>query len=173
MPARFWSSLVCLAALAIATPAHAQIFYQPIQFQYDAPRSFYYGGHDPAVFNFAYTPAWLNGGRAQPLRIYTDSMPYTNARLYGYTIDAAQNEANANAARYFRKSDIVAAKRATPGVLIVPPWAGPDTASAPNAASTSMVRITPSGPHPLMIIPLPRSLPSSQSPPASTVASSN
>lgn len=150
---------VCAALLlaASASRASAQIIYEPVQFQYGGANGFYYGGHDPAVIAAAALPIGGSMPRLNhtPLRIYTDLMPPgENARIYGFTIADARNEANANAARYFRQADVFAAKRNVINEMVVPAWAGADpTQSAPPAPAS--VTITPSGPHPLMVIPIP------------------
>jgi hypothetical protein len=121
---------------------------------------FYYGGHDPSVFAAAVLPIGGSMPRVKhmPLRIFTDLLPRTNAAIYGFTVWDAANEANANAARYFRKADVLRAKADVEGEMLVPAWAGSVIDQPPAVAAPAMVRITPSGPHPLMVIPIPERL---------------
>jgi len=153
----FAGVLICLSV----STAQAQIIFEPIQYQYGrGGDAFFYGGHDPAVFAGAVLPyaGSMIRPREMPLRVFTDAMPRTNAAIYGFTPSDAANEANANAARYFRKADVVRAKANVSGEMIVPAWAGSVMDEAPIGAAVPMVRITPSGPHPLMVIPIPQRL---------------
>ena len=116
------ASLCALVLCAVAAPvASAQIFYQPVQYQYfSGGRMYYYGGSDPQVHYDANYLSNVNGyGRTQgyafhsgnidthrevvteQTRVYTDMIPTWNARIFGFTADDAHNEANNNAATYF------------------------------------------------------------------------
>jgi hypothetical protein len=144
-----------------ASMVGAHIVFEPVRFQYGSGIDmFYYGGHDPSVFAGAVLPyaGSMRRPRLWPLRVFTDAMPLTNARIYGFTVSDAANEANANAARYFRKADVLRAKADVAGEMVVPAWADSAMDEAPAAGGVPVVRITPSGPHPLMIIPIPRQL---------------
>jgi hypothetical protein len=161
------SVVVWFIIIVVTAPvARAQIVYEPIQFQFiqhlpgGGSDTFYYGGHDPAVFAGAVLPyaGSMIRPRQMPLRVFTDAMPRTNAAIYGFTPCDAANEANANAARYFRKADVVRGKANVSGEMTVPAWAGSVRDEALIGAAVPMVRITPSGPHPLMVIPIPQRL---------------
>ena len=108
--------------------------------------------------------------RSEPLRVYTDAMPRRNARLYGFTATDAYNEANANVPNYFVKADAMAtAHRDASGAVIVPsipprdqdtgaliqnqefsrgsmmirPWRGPTTTTAPATMTVPASRRGP------------------------------
>lgn len=151
-----------LALLALITcgisSASAQIIYEPVQYQYGTSRHYYYGGSDPSVFRAAerYTDggggqfgqvhgfAWVSANMmthrevsTEAPRIYSDSMPRTNAAIYGYTIDDARNQAYANVPRYFRMRDLL-------------PFAVPDESGAlhvpaqlPTTSNGSVIEIKP------------------------------
>jgi hypothetical protein len=131
--------LLFLGCGCITTAASAQIFYEPVTYQYrTGEQTFYYGGHNPRVFDSVvndvsrttYTSVvWA--GRAvhvvDRLRVYSDVTPFTNLAdssytTYGsWTAADARNEANNNAARYFRKRDLLhAAVRTEEGDIVVP-----------------------------------------------------
>jgi hypothetical protein len=161
------SAAFSFIVLMLAAPAaRAQIIYEPVQFQFiqhlpgGGSDTFYYGGHDPFVFAQAVLPIAGSMTRVKhtPLRVFTDVMPRTNAAIYGFAVWDAANEANANAARYFRKADVLRAKADVEGEMVVPAWAGSEIDQPPVVAAPAMVRITPSGPHPLMVIPIPQRL---------------
>jgi hypothetical protein len=102
----------------LAASASAQVIYTPIQYQYgrDIGNPYYYGGHDPRVFAAAQSPQNTTQGQT-----YSDTIPFTNAAIYGYGPDDARNEANANIPRYFRKRDLLAgAIREPDGSAVVP-----------------------------------------------------
>src|SRR5687767_8084790 len=112
-------AMKCLIAAAIVTLvsasfANAQIIYEPVQYQYgEGNHRYYYGGSDAAVFAYAehqrrldeltdipahsqrYTHAYVHHRLIGQLdRVYSDVVPYTNARVYGYLPVDAANDAN-------------------------------------------------------------------------------
>src|SRR5438445_5847070 len=113
MSHRVASLFVLALLLIVGSTARAQIFYTPVQFQYSSGGSlYYYGGSDPYVHweanSLSHEPGF---GRTQgyafhsgngtvhrevvtePVRVYTDQIPYWNARFFGYSVDDAQNAA--------------------------------------------------------------------------------
>ena len=117
------SLAAAMLAVCIVSSASAQIIYEPVRYQYGGQTPYYYGGSDPDMFQFAQREhAQAHNGFAvahgnlmsfqevssQPPSVYVDQMPRANAAIYGYTVDDAHNAANQNAARYFRKRDILA-----------------------------------------------------------------
>lgn len=151
---------------------NAQTIYAPVQYQYGEGRHlYYYGGSDPAVFSLAehrrgldelsdvpytstrYTNAYVHHRLIGQLdRVYSDAVPYTNARVFGYLQVDAANDAYANVPRYFRKAELLHAAVELPdGSNAVPSQAQPvvlpaDRAS--RAASKPVVR-----PRAILIIP--------------------
>jgi hypothetical protein len=126
-------ALLALASLVLsagASAASAQVIYQPVTYQWQSPNGgghYYYGGTNPHVHAHANANSLVPGyGRTggyafqsgdyqvhrevvtEPTRIYSDAVSYShnNARFYGMRIHNAANEANANAATYFRKADL-------------------------------------------------------------------
>ena len=122
-------ALASLFLSAGASAASAQVFYQPVTYQWQSPNgggTYYYGGTNPHVHAHANSTSLVPGyGRTggyafqsgdyqvhrevmtEPLRIYSDATPYfANARFHGMRIHNAANEASANAALYFRKADL-------------------------------------------------------------------
>src|SRR5207237_1367470 len=135
-------ALFCVLFFVVGSSASAQIFYQPVQYQYfSGGRSFYYGGSDPYVqycanprshapwygrsMGYAFHSATIDVHEevtTEPVRVFTDMIPGQNARFFGYTVDDAHNAANANAALYFRKADVVRMARVQEdGTWVVPP----------------------------------------------------
>jgi hypothetical protein len=119
-----------------SVPAFGQIFYEPVKYQYRAgDQSFYYGGSNPYQLDFAYRHAYVEnasyghssfGQRFENhVPVYSDLLPYRDMTdLYWNAADAA-NEANANAARYFRKRDVLeTAHLDTDGTIVVPASVG-------------------------------------------------
>jgi hypothetical protein len=125
---------------------NAQTIYAPVQYQYgQGAHRYYYGGSDPAVFEMAerqrcldemsdyrygtdgYNAAYVHYrlvGRLE--RVYSDCVPYMNARVYGYRQVDAANDAYANVPTYFRKVDLLRAAVVLPdGSRVVPPQARP------------------------------------------------
>ena len=129
------SLAVALCSIVISSSAFAQVFYQPVKYQYDAggpgDAKYYYGGTNPLVHRLASSDGYggrctfhgyagnlhrFDGGNSfgqpSPLydrdAVYTDCVPFQDASRFGYTAADARNEAYANSARYFRKADILA-----------------------------------------------------------------
>src|SRR5262245_54907494 len=92
--------------MALASSVNAQIFYEPVKYQYEAGgRTYYYGGADPHVHVLAREPvssggtwgringfAFVSGNSdvsrevtSEPDRVFTDALPYRNARIYVMT----------------------------------------------------------------------------------------
>jgi hypothetical protein len=149
-------SILALISCGISS-ASAQIIYEPVQYQYGSDQHYYCGGSDPSVFRMAerYTDgggqfgrvhgfAWVSANvmthrevSPEAPRVYADSMPRTNAAIYGYTIDDARNEAYANVPRYFRMRDLLPfAVPDESGALHVPP-------QLPTTSDGSVIEIKP------------------------------
>ena len=127
--------------VGVVSAASAQVFYEPIQYQYHAGnRSFYYGGHDPHVFAAAAGDALTRDYSSVTRSVhvmcqneaYSDVGPLNNAgdsTYTGYsrfTASDARNQAYASVPRYFRKRNILAAaKLAEDGTWVVPAHAQP------------------------------------------------
>lgn len=162
-----------LVLFGLASSASAQVFYEPVQYQYDAGgTTYYYGGSNPRVHAFARLPynaagTWgrINGFSFvsadmrshrevddQPARVFTDATGLTNARQLGYTADDARNDAYAAVPRYWAKRDVPAM-----AVRVDNHWSVPAAAAAPiRVYKGSGEEITPRAttlPKPLMIIP--------------------
>ena len=165
----FLATVITAIALSAAS-SRAQIIYEPVQYQYGDQSKFYYGGTDEHVFARAAAPsdtgadwgrvhgydfvsgdAWVHREVTdQPVRVYSDALPTQNATLYGFTATDAANVANASVPRYFRKADVIAAARQTPGLLIVPARAV--LPAAPPAAPGEKTK-SPATTQPLIILP--------------------
>lgn len=163
---------LCAVLMVFASSASAQIFYEPVEYQYEAGGTkYYYGGSNPAVHQYAKEPvnaagtwgringfAFVSGDLRvhrevsnEPVRIFTDATRLRNARLLGYTIDDARNEAYANASRYFVKRDVPAMAVQKDGRWVVPP-----TSTVVRVFKSNGTEITPppsTMPRPLLIIP--------------------
>jgi len=116
-------SFVLLSAIALACPSLAQVIYEPPTVQYGTEdRKFYYGGTDPLTLRRGafYGIRSLRPIDEEPLRVYTDLLPDVNAATYGFTIDDARNEANAQIPTHFRMSDAVPGTRVENGTVVVP-----------------------------------------------------
>src|SRR4051794_36346799 len=132
-----------MSLLLVSSSSFAQVFYQPVQYQYrNGSQTYYYGGSDPRMHRYVEGPvgpgrSWgrINGwdfasgdldrhrevAFERPLRVFSDAVGYQNAAFYGYTPADAMNDAYASADRYFRKADALAmAQRDESGALIVP-----------------------------------------------------
>ena len=168
------AAFVALAGLSLSSPsASAQTIYAPVQYQYgDQHNRYYYGGSDPGVFDLAerqrcldelsdypytsdrYTHAYVHRRLITPMeRVYSDCVPYGNARVYGYLPVDARNDAYANVPRYFRKADLDRAAVVMPdGTRVVPaqarPVVDPDAAAARAAATRPAIK-----PRAIIIIP--------------------
>ena len=126
--------------------ANAQIIYEPVRYQYgEGNHRYYYGGNDPLVLEMAerqrcldemtdypygsdrHTDAYLHYrliGRLE--RVYSDCVPYVNARVYGYRPVDAANDAYRNVPTYFRKADLMRAAVVMPdGTSVVAAQARP------------------------------------------------
>jgi hypothetical protein len=167
--------LAALCVLLVSSSSFAQVFYEPVKYQHGGQNKFYYGGTDPRLLEYADGPRSGSWGRVhgfhfisgnvqthravddEPARIYSDAVPFENARIYGFTEDDARNEAYANVPTYFRKSDLLAYAVATPGGWVVPAHAG--SGARVYYPEGIEMRFTPPGtrpstsPRPLMIIP--------------------
>jgi hypothetical protein len=129
-----------------ASLLQAQTIYAPVQYQYgQGEHLYYYGGSNPAVFDLAerqsrldelsdhrytserYNDAYLHHRLIGQLdRVYSDAVPYLNARVFGYLQVDAANEANANVPLYFRKADLLrTAVRQPDGTRVVSAQAHP------------------------------------------------
>ena len=171
------SAAITVAAIAlslvVASSANAQVIYEPVQYQYVHPAGFtyYYGGSDPIQHEYAEHVACRNGypsehtfqgfsglyhtvgqiGERHPV-VLTDCLPLRNAAVYGYRVEDAQNEANANVPRYFRKGDLVAAARpAGDGTLVVPAHLKPHAAN--HDAPAQAVQTGEVKPRAIIILP--------------------
>lgn len=135
-----------LLLLGSSSHAGAQTIYEPVQYQYgEGDHRYYYGGSNPAVFHTAerracvdrlgdydydtgrYTHAYVHRRLLGQLdRVYSDCVPYLNARAYGYLPVDAANDAYANVPRYFRMRDLARAAVVEPdGTRVVPAQARP------------------------------------------------
>ena len=143
-------SVGALAALVLslsaASPASAQIIYEPVQSEYRTEHGkYYYGGSNPQAHDWAYHRieglrghTGVHEGRygygyihrkligRPPEYVVSDHAPYLNAAVYGLSSTDARHEAYGNSAGYFRMSDVL--KEAVPAAdgkgVVVPPHAG-------------------------------------------------
>jgi hypothetical protein len=124
-------ALASLLFVFVAVPAFGQIIYEPAQYQYScAGQSYYYGGSNPAIIDFAnrhalteyYRPTPFGGYTfRQHVPIYTDLLPYRDVAVYGFNPDFAANESANNTLVYFRKRDLLRlARQAADGTIVVP-----------------------------------------------------
>jgi hypothetical protein len=170
---RIASASMCALFLVIASPAWAQVIYEPVQYQYfSGGRAYYYGGSDPRVHSWA---SWLSHesgyGRTngyafhsgdidrhrevgtEPVRIFSDMLPTLNGRFFGYTIDNARNAAYNNAPTYFRKADLPRLARvAEDGTWVVPSTAAPAAGTIEIRPYRPVMRPT-TEPKPILSIP--------------------
>ena len=177
--AKSLKSLVVAGLALLASSASAQIVYEPVQYQYSAGgQTYYYGGADPRVHEaarresgvsswgrtngYAFHSGNIDTHRAvvtEPTRVYTDQVPYWNARVHGFTADDARNEAYANSYAYFRKADLVrTAVRQADGTWHVPAQPSPQRGSIeirPVPAVRPIVeqKKPSAAPKPVLIIP--------------------
>ena len=142
------AATVVVAGLLLGSSSYAgaQTIYAPVQYQYGSgEHRYYYGGSDPAVIYRAerqrrldemsdhsygsqrYNDAYLHFRLIGQLdRVYSDVVPYMNARVYGYLPQDAANDANANVPLYFRKANLMRASVVQPdGSRVVPADARP------------------------------------------------
>ncbi|MDB5324121.1 MAG: hypothetical protein JWN40_5752 [Phycisphaerales bacterium] len=165
---------LCALLLASASSASAQVFYEPVQYQYfSGGRAYYYGGSNPQVHYDANYLSHVSGyGRTQgyafhsgnidthrevvteQTRVYTDMIPYWNARIFGFTANDARNEAYSNAATYFRKADVARVARVQEdGTWVVPVQATSGAGTIEIRPYRPMVRPVVAEPKPILIIP--------------------
>jgi len=168
-------SFVAIFVLGLVSSAvQAQIIYEPVRWRYGGQNPFYYGGSDPRVIDYASGPVGGGGwwGRVhgfdfisgdyqthrdvtnEGYRVYTDAVPYQNARQWGYTDNDARNEAYSNVPTYFRKVDLMNA--ATPnqdGTWTVPAHLSPGPRYYTTPSSARMGPGPTTTPRPLMILP--------------------
>ena len=146
---------ICVVLLAWVSSASAKIIYEPIQYQYrSGDTTYYYGGSEPRVHLYAREP--LNPHRqisTKPYRVYSEEWNYglRDVRNLGYTPADAQNQANANAPRYFVMRDLLKSAVGVDGVWVVPAQAQPIRVYKSNG--TLIERQPAKIPRPLMIIP--------------------
>jgi hypothetical protein len=128
-------------ALCVCSSGFAQVFYEPVQYQFGTESNRYcYGGSDPRIHAVASSPSQrphyggvnlhrFDGGNTfnQPSpmsprpRVFSDCVPLQDASWFGYTCADARNAAFANAPTYFRKADLLAHAIVTAdGARIVP-----------------------------------------------------
>ena len=135
--------VVFLFVCALAPAAFGQIIYENVRYQHvsGAGQVYYYGGSDPRTFAFAearsewdvrgfdrYRYGAFSGGDRlgdglfnQRSRVYSDYVPYRDARRWGFTADDARNEAVRSAPLYFRKRDLLRTAEVQPdGSVLVP-----------------------------------------------------
>lgn len=160
---------------ASSSHAGAQTIYEPVQYQYgQGEHRYYYGGNDPAVFELAERRAWIDRLGDHPYdsdrythayvhrrlvgqleRVYSDCVPYLNARAFGYLPVDAANEANANVPRFFRMADLNRAALVQPdGTRVVPAQAKPLRLDREAAAAADPSATGPAAkPKTIIIIP--------------------
>ena len=126
---RAFAFVVCAV---LSVPAFGHIFYDPVRSQYRVgDQTFYYGGSNPYVLDFAKRQAVLEdlryyrsdfGRRYQDHSpVYSDLLPYRDMTDFNFTAADAQNEANAGASRYFNKRHaLMHASRDVDGTVVVP-----------------------------------------------------
>jgi hypothetical protein len=169
----FAAAFVAVFVLGLISSAvQAQIIYEPVRYQYGGQNPFYYGGSDPRVIDYASGPVGGGGwwGRVhgfdfisgdyqthrdvtnERYRVYSDAIPFQDARLWGYTDNDARNDAYANVPTYFRKADLINnAVQNRDGSWTVPAQMSPGpryyvTPARPGPTTTTAAR-------PLMMIP--------------------
>src|SRR5882672_8123393 len=78
-------AFLCCGGMTAA--ASAQVFYEPVRYQYSTGGvTFYYGGHDPRLFNYvagdvestAYTSVVNAPHVVERARVYSDRLPFVN-----------------------------------------------------------------------------------------------
>ena len=175
---RVSSAVAAVLVCVVASSASAQVIYQPVQVQYGSAMKYYYGGGDPAQHAYADRVACRNGfpsattgnyysslsctlGQIGENRlILSDCLPLRNAAVYGYREHDAVNEANSNAARYYRKSDqLAAAIPAGDGTLVVSAYAPRAEHAMQAADEMKATKASPGEIKPRAIIILPKRAP--------------
>jgi hypothetical protein len=132
-----------VSVCALAPAAFGQIIYENVRYQYvsGSGQTYYYGGQEPRTFYWAELQSHLDvagfnryrygafsggdrlgDGRLNQLPpVYSDYVPYRDARRWGFTADDARNQAVRSAPLYFRKSDLLRAAEIQPdGSVLVP-----------------------------------------------------
>jgi hypothetical protein len=119
-------SLLIAATICAASVASAQVVYQPVQYEYHTQtgRTFYYGGDNPRLIQWAANPGCLGRARLgfgfipvpRPSYIFTSApfLPVDRPSLVisdcdplgitGLSVADARNQANARVPLYFRKA---------------------------------------------------------------------
>ena len=113
-----------LVVALFGSMAGAQVIYMPVQYQYGHGDKYYYGGSDPHVFAAAERVSQLrrlNLVSDEPVRVYSDLIPFGDARLFGFTVTHARNEAYFRAPRYFTMAELNRTAVEVDGVHYVPP----------------------------------------------------
>ena len=129
---RHVAAAIALSVIGLASSAAwAQVVYEPVRYQYETAsgEKYFYGGVDPrthAVAGYDSNRCGFRGyatnlhnfdggnsfGQPSPMYdrppVYTDCVPFRDARRFGFTEADARNEAYANAPTYFRKADLLA-----------------------------------------------------------------
>ncbi len=162
--------------LLVSSSAFAQVIYLPVQSQYHTPsgETYYYGGADLRVhamarhhgcpsYGYANNLHRFDGGNSfgQPSPMYNRDAVYSDCAAFGqdvsrlgYSAIDAQNEANANAARYFRKADLLNNAIVLPdGSRIVPPTPPMFVPMQSNYVATSPMLMNPARRGQVIIIP--------------------
>jgi hypothetical protein len=161
----------CVVVVASSSLAGAQTIFAPVQYQYGVEQyRYYYGGNDAVIFDRAdrtaavdkltdiphdshrYTQAYVHLNLIGQLdRVYSDVTPWRNARVFGYLQRDAANDAYANAPRYFRKAELVAAAvEQADGSRVIAPGAQPVELSREARAASRPSEIKPRA---IIIIP--------------------
>jgi hypothetical protein len=142
-----------VALFILVSSASAQIIYEPVEYQYRTCSgvTYYYGGSDPAIH--AIGGIKLDGHRdvTTPYRVYTDATGFIDARLLGYYISDARQEAYENQPRYFTKRDLLASAVHKDGAWVVPATA--PTVHVYKSDGTRLDHGPATEPKPLLIIP--------------------
>ena len=165
-----------LLSVAFAAVSSAQVIYEPVQSQYRTAggETFYYGGGNPRVFEYArqrlecfsgvsYARVGRNDvgpvGRlfSRPSQYtFSDCAPYRNAIVFGYTSVDARNDAYANVPQFFRMAELVeSAVPARDGIgYVVPAQAAGTIDIRPSRPAATRPATGPgTQPKPVMIIP--------------------
>jgi hypothetical protein len=123
-------SVGALSALVLslsASPASAQVIYQPVESEYRTEHGkYYYGGSDPMAHEWAWRKleclrgtTGVHEGRygygyihrkligRPPELVVSDCAPYLNAAAYGLSSVDARHEAYGDSAGYYKKSDML------------------------------------------------------------------
>jgi hypothetical protein len=169
-----------LGALCVTSAAFAQVYYEPVHYQYDTGRGdekFCYGGIDPRVLYYAKSdcPVYHYGGinfhrfdggtsfnQPSPMytreRVFSDCVRGLDASYFGYTAADARNDAYANAQLYFRKADLInGAIREADGSLTVPAG-GPIYVPVPVAPVVPDMKVPTTRPTTGQVIIIPKKL---------------